>query len=116
MNVGRLRPKARMRSFLCALRGVGYVLRTQPNAWIMVAAAACTFAAGLILRVSRIEWCLLITAICLVIAAEIFNTALESLTDLVSPEYHPLAGRAKDAAAGAVLVSAFLALAIGILV
>ena len=62
------------------------------------------------------EWALVALAVAGVWAAELFNTAIEALTNLVSPGYHPLAGRAKDVAAGAVLLAALGALAVGGLV
>jgi diacylglycerol kinase (ATP) len=72
--------------------------------------------AGFFFRIARLEWCAIVTAIGLVWAAEGLNTAIENVVDLVSPEYHPLAGRAKDIAAGAVLCAALLAAIIGALV
>ena len=116
MEIRKLAPRARARSFLCALRGLGIVFSSQPNAWIMLLATACTIAMGMMLRVSLWEWCLLLIAMSVVIIAEVINTAIEFLTDLVSPEPHPLAGKAKDAAAGAVLLAACLAFLVGIIV
>jgi diacylglycerol kinase (ATP) len=95
-----------------AFRGIGFYL-SAPNTWLLAAASAATAALAFHLRVSAVEWCLLILATSTVWVAEALNTALERLTDLVSPGYHPLAGRAKDIAAGAVLIAALLALAIG---
>ena len=66
------------------------------------------------MRLSATEWCLIAIAIILVFLAETFNTAIESLVDLVSSEHHPLAGQAKDMAAGAVLLAALLAFVIGL--
>jgi diacylglycerol kinase len=62
------------------------------------------------------EWVALVICIVLVLALEAVNTALEYLTDLVSPEYHPLAGKAKDVAAAAVLIAAIGAVWVGILI
>lgn len=73
-------------------------------------------AAGLWLRLSRMEWALVTLCIALVLALEAVNTALEYLTDLVSPHYHPLAGKAKDVAAGAVLLGALGAVVTGLLI
>ena len=73
-------------------------------------------AAGAGLGVSRLEWCWLVAAIAWVWTAEALNTALESLADAVHPDRHPLVGRAKDAAAGAVLAASLGAAAIGLLV
>ncbi|MCX5757273.1 MAG: diacylglycerol kinase family protein [Candidatus Hydrogenedentes bacterium] len=116
MDLRKLTPAERFKSFRCALRGVMHVFRTQPNAWIMALATAVVVAAGCFFHVHRIEWALLATAIFLVVVAETMNTAIESLTDLASPERHPLAGQAKDAAAGAVLLTVLFALLTAILV
>ncbi len=61
---------------------------------------------GAFLSLSAIEWCLVLLCMVMVIGMEAMNTALEYLTDLVSPEHHPLAGKAKDVAAAAVLICA----------
>ena len=73
-------------------------------------------AAGLFFSVSTIEWCLLILAIAMVLCAEGMNTAIEFLTDLASPNFHELAGKTKDVAAGAVLISAIGAAIIGFII
>ena len=106
----------RIQSFGYAVQGMITVYRTQPNLWLITAATVAVFVAGITLRVSRIEWCFLIMAIFLVWIAEIWNTAIEFLVDLVSPEIHPTAGKAKDAAAASVLVAAILAVIIGFFV
>lgn len=116
MDLRKLTPAERFKSFRYALRGIAEVLRTQPNAWLMLLATIVVIAAGLLLHVDRLEWALLATAIILVIITETINTAIEHLTDLASPEYHPLAGQTKDAAAGAVLLAALFALIVAILV
>ena len=71
---------------------------------------------GFLFEVSRVDWLALVLAIALVWVAEAINTAIEFLTDLASPEYHPLAGKAKDVAAGAVLLAAIAAIAIAVIV
>ncbi len=106
----------RLASFRCALNGLGRMFRSQTNARIHLVATGLVIAAGALLRISIAEWCLVTLAIAAVLAAEAFNTALEELTDLVSPGQHPLAGRAKDSAAGAVLVTAIGAAFVGGLV
>jgi diacylglycerol kinase (ATP) len=116
MDLRKLTPAERLKSFRCAFHGVTHVFRSQPNAWIMALATAVVVAAGCFFHVARIEWALLATAIFLVFVAETINTAIESLTDLASPERHPLAGQAKDAAAGAVLLTVLFALFTAILV
>lgn len=105
---------SRLRSFRYAFQGVAGLFRSQPNTRIHLLSAALALTLGWFFSLSRPEWCLLALAIAMVFAAEAFNTALEYLTDLVSPEYNELAGKAKDAAAAAVLFSAMGAAAAGL--
>jgi diacylglycerol kinase len=79
-------------------------------------ASVMVLAAGFIFDITLTEWCLLMGCIGLVVTSEIFNTAIETLTDLVSPEHNPLAGKTKDLAAGAVLVAAITAAIIGTII
>lgn len=110
-------PRGRLvRSFACAFRGIGILVRTQANARIHAAATVLVVVAGFALRISPGEWCAILAAIGLVWLGEGLNTAIETLTDLVSPDPHPLAGRAKDVAAGAVLCAALAAFVIGAVV
>jgi diacylglycerol kinase (ATP) len=106
----------RARSFRFAWRGLGAVARSQHNAWIHAVATLTAIAAGLCFRLGTTEWALLSFAIVAVWGAEAFNTAIEALGNAVSPDDHPLVGMAKDAAAGAVLVTAIGAAVIGGLV
>jgi diacylglycerol kinase (ATP) len=107
---------ARLRSFVYAGRGVRTMLASQHNAWIHAAATAIVIASGFVCDVTRDDWCVLVLAIVVVWMAEALNTAFESLCDVASPEFHPLVEKAKDVAAGAVLVSAIGAAVVGILV
>jgi diacylglycerol kinase len=110
-------PTARfLLGFAYAFRGLWYALRTQRNARVHLACALAVTLAGVLLRLSASEFAMLYIAIAGVFIAEMFNTVIELCVDLASPEYHPLAGRAKDVAAGAVLLSALLAVVIGALV
>ncbi len=90
-------------SLRMALQGAGHTLRTQPNAWIELMALAVVFVAGVYFRVSALEWGILGLTIFVILALEGVNTAVEAIVDLVSPTYHPMAGMAKDAAAGALI-------------
>lgn len=105
-----------VRAFRDAFRGVAELLHTQRNARFHFVATVVVLAAGLWLGLSLLEWALVALCIALVLALEAVNTALEYLTDLVSPHYHPLAGKAKDIAAGAVLFSAVGAVVVGLLI
>ena len=112
----RLTFNGRLRSFRWALRGIAVMLRSQHNAWLQALATVAVCALGLALGVSAAEWCWIVLAIVAVWTAEALNTAFEFLTDVASPGFHPLAEKAKDVAAGAVLISALGAVAIGLLV
>jgi len=108
----------RCRSIVCAGAGVMHVIRTQRNAWVHLAASACVILLGCTLRISAGEWCWLVAAMGAVWVAEALNTAVELLADAVMPRppAHPLVGRAKDVAAGGVLLAAGMAAAIGVCV
>jgi len=106
----------RLRSLRYALRGIAVMLRSQHNAWLHAAATVAVITLGLELGLSSPEWCWIVLAIMAVWTAEALNTAFEFLTDVASPGFHPIAGQAKDVAAGAVLLSALGAVAIGALV
>jgi diacylglycerol kinase (ATP) len=106
----------RIRSFGFAFRGIWTMLRSQRNAWIHALATGVVIAAGLALHVSRDDWKWLVLAMVSVWGAEALNTALEFLADAAKPEFHPLVKKAKDVAAGAVLIAAIGAAVIGALV
>jgi diacylglycerol kinase (ATP) len=106
----------RLRSFGHAFRGLAILLRTQHNARIHAFATILVLAAGALLRISLSEWALIALAVVCVWVAEALNTSIESLVDLASPDPHPLAGKAKDVAAGAVLIAAIGSLIVGALV
>ena len=89
---------------------------SQHNAWIHAAATIVAVAAGFYLQLTKAEWCWIILAIISVWTAEALNTAFEFLTDVASPEFHPLAEKAKDVAAGAVLITAIGSVLLGILI
>ena len=103
-------------SFRAALNGARHTLRTQANAWIELTAILVVSAAGLWFGLRPVEWAVLALTFGAVLAMEAVNTAVEAVVDLVSPDHHPLAGLAKDAAAGAlvfiVLASVGVAVAI----
>jgi diacylglycerol kinase len=101
-------------SFGCAFTGLWYVLRTQRNGRFHAVVALLAITAGIFLRISAIEFAITFVAISGVFVAEMFNTALEACVDLASPQPHPVAKIAKDVAAGGVLVSAMLAVIIGL--
>jgi diacylglycerol kinase len=106
----------RARSFRYASLGIFYVLQSQHNAWIHAVATILVVAAGFYFHLSAAEWCLIVLAMTSVWTAEAMNTAVELLADAATNEFHPLIGRAKDVAAGAVLVTAIGASIIGIII
>jgi diacylglycerol kinase (ATP) len=106
----------RARSFANAGRGVRILVAGQHNAWIHLALTAAALALGFALGISSLEWCAIALAIGLVWAAEGLNTAIELLADAAVPHEHPGVGRAKDVAAGAVLLAALAAAAVGVVV
>jgi diacylglycerol kinase len=105
-----------MKRFAYAIQGVVFLVRTQPNARLHLLATLGVCAAGIYFGLSRAEWLWITAAIVLVWSAEAFNTALEQLADALHPERHAGIGRAKDVAAGAVLIAALGAAIIGVLV
>ncbi len=104
------------RSFVYAGSGLWYALRTQRNARVHAIVAVAAIALGIALRISPVEFAMVFVAITIVFTAEMFNTVAEACVDLATSEYHPLARIAKDVAAGAVLLSAILAVVIGLFV
>ncbi len=105
--------RRRIKSFGFAFKGLAELLRTQPNARIHLLASVVVVAAAAYFHVTTLEWVSLTLCVAGVIAMEALNTAIEHLTDLASPDFHPLAGKAKDVAAGAVLVMAMGAIVVG---
>ncbi len=108
--------KKRFRSFKYAMRGIWTLLATQINARIHLAALATVVAAGFIIGISLGEWALITLSVAMVFSAEAMNSALEFLADHTAPEWHDLVQKAKDLAAGAVLLAAVAALVVGLLV
>ncbi len=107
---------SRARSFRNAFSGCGFVLRTQRNAWIHASISLVVIGLSFWLRLERRDWAVIILTIALVWVAEFFNTALESVVDLVSPESHYLAKLGKDVGAAAVLIAAAGSVIVGLLI
>ncbi len=108
--------RAFLRGFVYAFRGVAYTVKTQRNMRVHILAAILAVAAGVLLKIPLVEFGFIAVAILSVLVSEMFNTVIEACVDLISPKYHPLAERAKDVAAGAVLVNAGMAVIIGFIV
>jgi len=107
---------ARIKSFGYAFAGLWFMLRTQHNAWVHLAATLAVATAGFALHITAEDWRWLVVAIVMVWIAEALNTAFEHLCDVVSPEFHIAVKRSKDIAAGAVLICAVGAVMIGAMV
>ena len=108
--------RRRVASFGHAGRGVWAALRSEVHLRFHALATVVAIGLGFYCGITRLEWALLALAVAGVWTAELLNTAIEALTDLASPAWHPLAGKAKDVAAGAVLLAALGALVVGALV
>ena len=113
MSEKGLKPGSWLEGVNCAIEGILWAARTQRHMRYHLGAAIAVLLAALFYRVSALELILLSLAIIIVLFAELVNTALEVIVDMVSPDYHPLARRAKDVAAGSVLVASIAAAFIG---
>jgi diacylglycerol kinase (ATP) len=108
--------KKLIRSFGYAFKGVAHAAATQLNFRVHLVASVLAIFLGYFLGISVNEWQWIILCIAIVLMAELFNTAIEMLTDLVSPEYNKIAGHVKDMGAGAVVIAAIFALVTGIII
>ncbi len=108
--------KGRLNSFACAFNGIWTMLREEHNAWLHTVATIAVVIAGSAVHVTRYEWCWLVLAITGVWMAEALNTALEVLADVAMPDMHPMVEKAKDVAAGAVLITSIGAFSIAVLI
>lgn len=106
----------RLESFKYAFNGLRVLMQEEHNAWIHLFATLCVVVAGILFRISLLEWVAVVFAIGLVFSFEIVNTAVENIADFVCPERDDRIKRIKDLAAAAVLVSAITAAVIGLLV
>src|SRR4051812_9749939 len=106
--------KRQLNSYRYASKGVSYALRTQVNIWMQLAATLAVMLLAWWLDFTLEQYLIVLLTIGFVITTELLNTAIEELTDLVSPQMQPKAGVVKDVAAGAVLVSATVAVVIGV--
>lgn len=107
---------ARIRSLDYAFRGIATLVLTQAHARIHLLAAVVVLAGGLYLRLRRWEWVAIVLCIAMVWMAEAMNTALEFLADEVSLEKRDRIGKAKDVAAGGVLITAVASIVVAALI
>lgn len=104
-----------LKPFVVALHGLADLLRHEAHARVHLAVTLALLPLGWWLALGPRDWALLLLAMGLVWSAEALNTAVERLADAVHPDPHPLVGRAKDVAAGAVLLASIAAALIGLL-
>ena len=110
-------PRARLFSFVYAIRGIGSLIRQEPNARLHAVATVLAIALGCYRHITRLEWIALTIVIALVWIAEALNTCVEMLCDLwCEGEYHPQVKIIKDIAAAAVIIAALCALVTGIII
>ena len=104
------------KSFGYAFEGIFTCIRRERNMQIHCAATVLVVLAGIWLGLSKTEWCICLILFGLILGLELVNTAVEAVVDLASEDYHPLAKKAKDTAAGAVLIAAMAAAVIGVII
>ena len=118
MTHGRFKPMIGrwIKKFAVAFAGIGWAIRTQNSFWVHISAAVCVVALAVWVEVERWGWVALTIVISAVIAAELFNTAIEELVRALHPEQDERIGRVLDAAAGAVLVISIASVVVGAIV
>ena len=104
------------RAFHYARQGLRSAFENERNIKIILAIGALAIIAGFVIGLDLIEWAIVIVCCGMVTGAELMNTAVETVVDLVSPEFHPLAGKAKDIAAAAVWIIALCSVVVGLCV
>jgi diacylglycerol kinase (ATP) len=114
--MGKYHKSGFWRSLIQAWRGLRYAYKTQKHLQFHGLATVVVAGVAWWSKVTLTQWALLFFAIGSVFCAEVMNTALEIVVDMVQPNFHPLAGMAKDVAAGAVLVASIQAIVIGLVV
>ncbi|OAV71448.1 Undecaprenol kinase [Bacteroidales bacterium Barb4] len=116
MKNGEFSLSRRLAGFKYAFQGIRRLFVREANARIHAVAAGCVFTAGLWFDISVLEWLAIVIVIGAVFAAEGFNSAIEALGDAVSSDYNIQVKHAKDLAAGAVLLTAIAAAAVGLII
>jgi diacylglycerol kinase (ATP) len=104
-----------LRSFQYAIQGLKFLVE-ENNTKFHLLVSIIVLLLGFYVKLSPVEWTIILSQIGLVLASEAFNTAIEKLCDFVSPEYQTLIGKVKDLAAAAVLIVSFVAVIVGIII
>ncbi len=105
-----------LNSFKYAIEGIVFSLKSQKHMKFHIASAILAVCLSFYFDISNHHWLWITLSICLVFVAELFNTAIESLTDLVSKDYNKLAKHAKDCAAGGVLIAAIFSILVATII
>ncbi len=108
--------RKQLQSFGYAWKGIRNCIGKEQNLSFHLIIAVAVITAGIIFNITRAEWIAIILCIAMVVAAELFNSAIERLVDWISPGQHPIAGQVKDIAAGAVLICAIGAVITGLII
>ena len=108
--------KSRFGSFKFAFDGLLFLIKNEHNSRIHLLAAIAVIILGIIVKLNQIEWSLMVIVIGLVFLVELLNSSIETLADLINPEWNELIKRAKDYGAAAVLISAIIAMIAGVLI
>ncbi len=108
--------KKRKNAFGYALKGLRSFFASESHPKIHAITGISTILLGFIFDIDHMEWMVIILCIALVLSTEAINSALEQLTDIVSPNYLESAGKVKDIAAGAVLIASIAACIIGLII
>jgi diacylglycerol kinase len=115
-DVMKKKGRSLIKSFKNALNGIVFVFRTQRNFKIQLACLLIVLIVAFVFELTLFEIAIIVFAGGMVLVGEMMNTGIEKLVDLINPEYHPLARKAKDVSAGVVLVSSLLAAMLGLLI
>jgi len=113
MNTEKFTVRSRLKSFRHAFSGISSLLKNEHNSRIHLPAAIIAVAAGIILKISLPEWCLLVVCIGLVFISELLNTSIETIGDAIDAEWNEKIRKAKDYSAAAVLISAIISVIAG---
>lgn len=105
-----------LKSFKYAGKGAVTTFRLGFNFKVMIVLALCAVLFGFVFAIAPHEWALIFICIGMVLGAECLNTAIEAVVDLVCPDYHDLAERAKDCAAGGVLLTSIASFIVALFV
>jgi len=109
-------PRKFRKSFINAARGVGFLFKSQPNSRIELTITGIAVISGFLLKITTVEWLIILLCIALVLGLEGINTAIELLADKLHPGFDPEIGKVKDVAAGAVLIASIVAALIGFII